>query len=100
MTQTTLDRFRHRLAAWEAGPLPKSLERLPERRQFERLARVKRERDNGAVQARLEALRAAARGTANLMPYFLGAVNAYATLQEMLDVLRTVFGVYQELVIL
>ena len=76
------------------------MDRDGERRQFERLARVRRERDNVAVQARLEALRAAARGDANLMPFLLDAVNAYATLQEMMDVLRGVFGVYQEPVVL
>ncbi len=71
-----------------------------ERRQLDRLARVRRERDNAAVAARLAALRSAAAGTANLMPYLIDAVAAYATLQEMMDVLRGVFGIYQEPVIL
>ena len=87
----------------EAAPVRVPLlkmDRDGERRQFERLARVKRERDNGAVQSRLAALRAGAQGSANLMPFLLDAVNAYATLQEMMDVLRGVFGVYQEPVIL
>jgi methylmalonyl-CoA mutase N-terminal domain/subunit len=77
-----------------------SMDRDGERRQLERLARVKRERDNEAVQSRLAALRSAAQTSANLMPLLLDAVNAYATLQEMMDVLRGVFGVYQEPVIL
>ncbi|BCX02430.1 MAG: methylmalonyl-CoA mutase [Candidatus Roseilinea sp.] len=67
-----------------------------ERRQLERLARVRRERDNVAVEARLNALRDAARSTQNLMPFILDAVKAYATLQEIMDVLRGVFGVYEE----
>ncbi len=67
-----------------------------ERRQLERLARVRRERDNAAVEARLNALRDAARSTQNLMPFILDAVKAYATLQEIMDVLRAVFGVYEE----
>jgi methylmalonyl-CoA mutase N-terminal domain/subunit len=71
-----------------------------ERRQLERLSRVKRARDNIAVTEKLNALREAARGKENLMPFILDAVNAYATLQEMMDVLRGVFGVYQEPVIL
>ncbi|MCL6511557.1 MAG: methylmalonyl-CoA mutase, partial [Anaerolineae bacterium] len=67
-----------------------------ERRQLERLARVRRERDNEAVTAKLQALREAARSTQNLMPFILDAVKAYATLQEVMDVLREEFGVYQE----
>ena len=71
-----------------------------ERRQLARLERVRRERDNAAVAAKLAALREAAAGRANLMPFLLDAVTAYATLQEMMDVLRGVFGIYQEPVIL
>jgi methylmalonyl-CoA mutase N-terminal domain/subunit len=43
----------------------------------------------------LEALRQAARGNENLMPYLLEAVNAYATLGEVCGVLRKVFGEYR-----
>jgi methylmalonyl-CoA mutase N-terminal domain/subunit len=71
-----------------------------ERRQLERLARVCRERDNMAVEERLSALRDAAQGTANLMPYILDAVRAYCTLGEICGVLREVFGEYREPVIL
>ncbi|MFQ6058220.1 MAG: methylmalonyl-CoA mutase [Anaerolineae bacterium] len=71
-----------------------------ERRQIERLKRVRRERDNDAVQRRLEALRQAAEGTENLMPYILDAVRAYATLGEIMGVLRQVFGEYREPVII
>ncbi len=71
-----------------------------ERRQLERLHHVKRERENVAVEAKLCALRDAAKGTANLMPFILDAVRSYATLQETMDVFRDVFGQYQEPVIL
>ena len=71
-----------------------------ERRQLERLARVRRERDNVAVEERLSALRDAAQGTENLMPYILDAARAYGTLGEICGVLREVFGEYREPVIL
>jgi methylmalonyl-CoA mutase N-terminal domain/subunit len=67
-----------------------------ERRQIERLRRLREERDNEKVGATLAALREAAHGTENLMPFILDAVRAYATLQEITDVFREVFGIYQE----
>ena len=66
-----------------------------ERRHLARLDRVRRERDNICVGERLQALEEAARGTENLMPYILEAVRAYATLGEICDVFRRVFGVYR-----
>jgi methylmalonyl-CoA mutase, N-terminal domain len=66
-----------------------------EKRQLERLSRLRRERDNELVSSRLEALRQAASGSENLMPYILEAVSAYATLGETCDVLRRVFGEYR-----
>ena len=66
-----------------------------ERRQLERLSRLRRERDNELVSTKLEALRQAAQGNDNLMPYILEAVSAYATLGEVCDVLRKVFGEYR-----
>ena len=48
------------------------------------------------VTARLSALEHAAGSTDNLMPFLIDAVRDYATLGEMCDVLRRVFGVYQE----
>jgi methylmalonyl-CoA mutase N-terminal domain/subunit len=70
-----------------------------ERRQIARLQDLRRSRDNERVGVTLNALRDAARGTQNMMPFILAAVKAYATLQEITDVLRGVFGVYQEPVI-
>jgi methylmalonyl-CoA mutase N-terminal domain/subunit len=66
-----------------------------EKRQLERLSRLRRERDNELVSVKLEALRQAAGGNENLMPYLLEAVNACATLGEVCDVLRKVFGEYR-----
>jgi len=76
------------------------IDREGERRQRERLARVRRERDNELVARRLEALREAAQSTENLMPYILDAVRAYATLGEICGVFREVFGEYREPVIM
>ncbi len=65
-------------------------------RQVARLAELRASRDAGAVERALDALRAAARGDANLMPCILDAARADATLQEIMDVLREEFGTYQE----
>jgi len=67
-----------------------------ERRERQRLARLRRERDSGLANQCLNALRAACQGSQNLMPYILDAVNAYCTLGEICDVMRQVFGEYQE----
>jgi methylmalonyl-CoA mutase, N-terminal domain len=64
--------------------------------QEEKLAALKRRRDNAKVQTSLDALRHAAEGTENTMPYILDAVKTYATLGEICDAFRTVFGTYQE----
>jgi methylmalonyl-CoA mutase N-terminal domain/subunit len=60
------------------------------------VADLREGRDNGAVRQRLEALAAAARGTGNLMPGILDCVRAEATIGEISDALRAVFGEYQE----
>ena len=68
-----------------------------EQRHLDRLWRVRRERDQSAVAAALERLENAARdGRENLMPYILDAVRAYATLGEMCNLLRGVYGEYRE----
>jgi methylmalonyl-CoA mutase N-terminal domain/subunit len=64
--------------------------------QSAKLAALRKRRDNGKVRATLDALRRAAEGTENTMPYLLDAVRAYATLGEICDALRSVFGTYQE----
>jgi methylmalonyl-CoA mutase N-terminal domain/subunit len=67
-----------------------------EQRERQRLARLRRERDSGLASQSLSALREACQGSQNLMPYILDAVNAYCTLGEICDVMRQVFGEYQE----
>jgi methylmalonyl-CoA mutase N-terminal domain/subunit len=69
-------------------------------RQVSRLRKLRRERDNTDVERNLDALRRAALGTENLMPYILDAVRARATLGETCAVLRDVFGEYTEPVII
>jgi methylmalonyl-CoA mutase N-terminal domain/subunit len=64
--------------------------------QKENLARVKEQRDTAAARAAVERLEIAARGDANLMPYILEAVEAYATLGEISDAFRRVHGEYRE----
>lgn len=67
-----------------------------ERRQVARLQTLREERDNGAVGQALDRLRIACKGTENTMPRLLDAVRAYATLGEIMDVMKEVFGVYAE----
>ncbi|HEV2176673.1 MAG TPA: methylmalonyl-CoA mutase family protein [Terriglobia bacterium] len=64
--------------------------------QNDRLAALRKSRDNARVQSALEALGSAAGGDANLMSYLMECVRAYSTLGEMCDVLRRVFGTYDE----
>ena len=77
---------------------PKILKVDPEieKVQIERLKDLKERRDNNAVKVTLSTLREKARTDENLVPYIFEAVKVYATLQEISDVLRDVFGVYQE----
>jgi methylmalonyl-CoA mutase N-terminal domain/subunit len=64
--------------------------------QIDRLRKVKAERNARAVSSALEKVEAACRGTENLMPPVLEAVKAYATLGEISDVFRKVWGQYRE----
>jgi len=64
-------------------------------KQRARLAELKSTRDNAQVQQALAALKAAAQGTDNLMPPILQAVKVLATLGEICDTLRAVFGEYE-----
>jgi len=68
--------------------------------QKQRLARTKKERDNGAVKKALAKVKAAAVADDNLMPPILEAVKAYATLQEIADQMRAVFGEYKEKIVI
>jgi len=68
-------------------------------RQAERLAKLRAGRSKSEVDRRLAALRKAAEGKDNLMPYLFDAVKAYATVGEVCDALREVFGTYEEVAI-
>ncbi len=65
-------------------------------RQMARLSEVKRTRDNDALRRSLDTLRETARGTDNTMYALLDCVRAYATVGEMCDALREVWGEYEE----
>ncbi|MFN3324645.1 MAG: methylmalonyl-CoA mutase [Bryobacteraceae bacterium] len=67
-----------------------------ETQQVERLRELRATRDNAAVDAALAVLELGARGAENLMPLILDAAAAYATVGEISDRLRTVFGEYRE----
>jgi methylmalonyl-CoA mutase, N-terminal domain len=69
------------------------------RRQSEKLKKLRAERSNDEVTRNLNALRQAAAGSANLMPFIYDAVKSYATLGEICDAMRDVFGIYQEVAI-
>jgi len=82
----------------EEEPLRDILRIKPEVEQYqkEKLARVKKERDNTKVKETLAVLKKAAQGTDNVVPPILEAVKVYATLGEISDTLREVFGEYRE----
>jgi methylmalonyl-CoA mutase N-terminal domain/subunit len=64
--------------------------------QVESLKKLKSERDSAGVEKSLTGLKQVAQGKENLMPLILEAVRGYATLGEICDVLREVFGEYQQ----
>jgi len=66
------------------------------RNQVSRIKKIKKERDQGRVGQKLDRLRIACQGTENTMPHILEAVHAYATLGEITEVMKDVFGVYRE----
>lgn len=69
------------------------------KRQKEKLDKLRAERDNARVEKVLDDLRKAAENNDNLMPHFIEAVKAYATLGEICGVLRQVFGEYQQQIV-
>ena len=71
-----------------------------EKRQKEKLAQLKAKRDNQAVTAALKGVEEAAHGTENLMPRIIDAVQTYATLGEISDAMRKVFGEYRPPIVL
>ncbi|MCE9594538.1 MAG: methylmalonyl-CoA mutase, partial [Planctomycetes bacterium] len=67
-----------------------------EREQRDRLAALRKRRDNARCKSELEAIRAACKNGDNLLERFVSAAHAYCTLGEIADVLRAEFGVYKE----
>ena len=76
------------------------IDEAAEREQRAGLERLRRERDGSRVRGALEALKGAAAGGENTMPRLLDAVRAYATVGEMCDALREVWGEYTEVPII
>jgi methylmalonyl-CoA mutase N-terminal domain/subunit len=70
-----------------------------QRVQLMRLQQTRKTRDNSKVNMLLDKIRKAAEGTENLLPHILAAVRAYATVGEVCDALRDVYGEYQEPII-
>ena len=64
--------------------------------QVDRINKLKDERDQGRVGQTLDRLRLACQGTENTMPFILEAVHAYATLGEIIDIMKDEFGIYRE----
>ncbi len=71
-----------------------------QQQQIDRLNQIKRQRDAGAVARSLSHLKTIAESEDNLMPAIIDAVRVYATIGEICDVLREVFGQYQEAIVL
>ena len=71
-----------------------------ERNQIERVRALRAKRDTGRWKQAMEAVRDAAGSSKNLMPRILTAVEAYATVGEISDAMRGVFGEYQEAVVI
>ncbi|UCE38503.1 MAG: methylmalonyl-CoA mutase family protein [Thermoplasmata archaeon] len=78
--------------------IPMKILKVPpeiEKKQVERVKKLRSERDNKEVEDALENLKQVAEGDENTMPVILQAVKSYATLGEVCDVFREVFGEYQ-----
>jgi methylmalonyl-CoA mutase N-terminal domain/subunit len=65
-------------------------------RQVKHLKHLRQQRDQARVGQTLDRLRIACQGSQNTMPFILDAVRAYATLGEIIDVMKGVFGLYEE----
>jgi len=91
----------NRFAVEEEKPIPiQRIDEALERKQVERVRALRARRDAKPWQAALISVEEAARSGANLMPRILEAVEAYATVGEISDALRRVFGEYKEAVVI
>jgi methylmalonyl-CoA mutase N-terminal domain/subunit len=85
----------------EDPPVPvMKIDPVLEEQQVARLKAFRAKRDSVAAKQAVDAVRAAAKGTDNLMPVILAAVKAHATKGEIADAMRDVFGEYRETVVL
>jgi methylmalonyl-CoA mutase, N-terminal domain len=91
----------NRFEVEEEKPIPiQRIDPALESRQVERTRALRARRDAGPWQAALEGVEDAARSGANVMPRILTAVEAYATVGEISDSMRKVFGEYKEAVVI
>jgi methylmalonyl-CoA mutase N-terminal domain/subunit len=82
-------------------PIPlQHIDESLERKQVERLRAMRAKRDQAKWQAAVKAVEDAARGTGNLMPVIVEAVEAHATVGEISDAMRHVYGEYRETVVI
>jgi len=91
----------NRFEVEEEKPIP--IQRIDpglEPKQIERLRTLRAKRDAGPWKAALASVEDAARSGANMMPRILSAVEAYATVGEISDAMRRVFGEYKEAVVI
>jgi methylmalonyl-CoA mutase N-terminal domain/subunit len=91
-----VNRFVEDGGAVDTSVKPFSIDEGAERRQVERLNEVKTSRDSYAVMAALSRLRDIAKAKENVMESLLGAVKAYASVEEIFDVFRDLFGTYAD----
>jgi methylmalonyl-CoA mutase N-terminal domain/subunit len=77
------------ITIWRMGP-------AVEERQLARLCEVKQKRNHQKVEEHLTQIRIASKNSENLMPHIINAVREYATIQEICDVWRNVFGRYSD----
>ena len=91
----------NRFEVEEDKPIPiQRIDPVLEPRQIERVRALRTKRDAAPCQAALKAAEDAARSGANVMPHIIAAVEAYATVGEISDALRRVFGEYREAVVI
>jgi methylmalonyl-CoA mutase N-terminal domain/subunit len=91
----------NRFAVDEEKPIPiQRIDESLERKQVERLRALRARRNHEAWQSSLQQIEDAARSGENLMPRILTAVEANATVGEISDTMRRVFGEYKEAVVI
>lgn len=76
------------------------VDRRIQKEQFDRLSELRAKRDNKAVKETLDELKKACQGEENLMPFIISAVRVYATLGEICNVMRDIFGEYKENIVI